>query len=41
MKFDLAINLERADNSLSMKDVKNHTLEMVQMADQSLSLIHI
>ena len=22
MKFDLAINLERADNSLSMKDVK-------------------
>ena len=35
MKFDLAINLERADNSLSMKDVKNHTLEMVQMADQS------
>ena len=35
MKFDLAINLERADKSLSMKDVKNHTLDMVQMADVS------
>ena len=35
MKFDLAINLERADKSLSMKDVKNHTLDMVQMADES------
>lgn len=33
MKFDLAINLERVDDSLSMKDVKNHTLEMVQIAD--------
>ena len=35
MKFDLAINLERADKSFSMKDVKNHTLDMVQMADES------
>ena len=33
MKFDLAINLERVDDSISMKDVKNHTLEMVQIAD--------
>ena len=35
MKFDLAINLERVDDSISMKDVKNHTLEMVQIADTS------
>ena len=35
MKFDLAINLERADQSISMREVKNHTLEMVQMADNA------
>ena len=34
MKFQLAINLERMDGSLDMKDVARHTLEMVQMADQ-------
>ena len=34
MKFQLAINLERIDDSLDMKDVARHTLEMVQMADR-------
>lgn len=34
MKFHLAINMERIDDSLDMKDVAKHTLEMVQMADQ-------
>ena len=34
MKFQLAINLERMDDSISMKDVARHTLEMVQMADR-------
>ncbi len=34
MKFQLAINLERMDESLDMKVVARHTLEMVQMADQ-------
>ena len=33
MKFQLAINLERMDDSLDMKDVARHTLEMVQMAE--------
>ncbi len=33
MKFQLAINLERLDNSLSMHDVANHTIDMVQMAE--------
>ncbi|MES2916387.1 MAG: LLM class flavin-dependent oxidoreductase [Pseudomonadota bacterium] len=33
MKFHLAINMERIDDTLSMKDVAKHTLEMVQMAD--------
>jgi alkanesulfonate monooxygenase SsuD/methylene tetrahydromethanopterin reductase-like flavin-dependent oxidoreductase (luciferase family) len=33
MKFHLAINLERIDASLDMKEVAKHTLEMVQMAD--------
>lgn len=35
MKFQLAINLERLDNSSDMRDVARHTLEMVQMADQA------
>lgn len=35
MKFQLAINLERVDDSIDMDDVQRHTLEMVQMADQS------
>ena len=34
MKFHLAINMERIDGSLDMRDVAKHTLEMVQMADQ-------
>lgn len=33
MKFHLAINMERIDATLDMKDVAKHTLEMVQMAD--------
>lgn len=33
MKFHLAINMERIDDSLDMKEVARHTLEMVQMAD--------
>ena len=34
MKFQLAINMERMDDSLDMKAVARHTLEMVQMADR-------
>ena len=34
MKFQLAINLERLDDSLDMNDVARHTLEMVQMAEE-------
>jgi flavin-dependent trigonelline monooxygenase, oxygenase component len=34
MKFQLAINLERMDASLSMEEVARHTLEMVQMAEE-------
>lgn len=34
MKFHLAINMERIDGTLDMKDVARHTLEMVQMADR-------
>ena len=34
MKFQLAINLERLDDSDDMRDVAAHTLEMVQMADR-------
>ena len=33
MKFQLAINLERIDDSLDMSDVARHTLDMVQMAE--------
>ena len=33
MKFQLAINLERMDASLDMREVARHTLEMVQMAE--------
>ena len=35
MKFHLAINMERMDDSMSMNDVARHTLEMVQTADSS------
>ena len=34
MKFQLAINLERMDDSMDMNQVVNHTLDMVQMAEQ-------
>lgn len=33
MKFQLAVNLERIDDSLDMNDVARHTLEMVQIAE--------
>ena len=35
MKFHLAINLERMDDSTDMTQVRDHTLEMVQMADRA------
>ena len=35
MKFHIAINLERMDDSISMASVRDHTLEMVQMADEA------
>ena len=34
MKFQLAVNMERIDNSLDMQDVARHTLEMVQIAEE-------
>ena len=34
MKFQLAINMERIDESQSMEDLRDHTLKMVQMADR-------
>lgn len=34
MKFQLAINMERLDNSISMSQVAEHTLDMVKLADQ-------
>ena len=34
MKFQLAVNLERLDDSIDMDAVQRHTLEMVQMAEQ-------
>ena len=33
MKFHIAINMERLNDSIDMQDVSRHTLEMVQMAD--------
>ena len=35
MKFQLAVNLERMDDTIDMQDVARHTLEMVQMADEA------
>lgn len=35
MKFHLAINLERMDDTTDMAQVRDHTLEMVQMADRA------
>lgn len=34
MKFQIAINMERMDDSLSMTAVRDHTIEMVQMAEK-------
>lgn len=35
MKFHIAINLERMDDQTDIRDVRDHTLEMVQMADKA------
>jgi len=35
MKFHIAINLERIDPSTDMLEMRDHTLEMVQMADEA------
>ena len=35
MKFHIAINLERMDDTISMTSVRDHTLEMVKMADEA------
>lgn len=35
MKFHIAINLERMDGTTDMRAVRDHTLEMVQMADRA------
>ena len=35
MKFHLSINLERMDDTITMEDVRNHTIEMVKMADEA------
>lgn len=34
MKFQLALNLERNDDTVSMEAVRDHTLEMVQLAER-------
>ena len=35
MKFQIAINLERMNDQTDMRKVRDHTLEMVQMADEA------
>ena len=35
MQFHIAVNLERMDNTIDMVAVRNHTLDMVQMADRA------
>jgi alkanesulfonate monooxygenase SsuD/methylene tetrahydromethanopterin reductase-like flavin-dependent oxidoreductase (luciferase family) len=35
MKFHLAINLERMSPETSMKDIRDHTISMIKMADQA------
>ena len=35
MKFHIAINLERMDETVDMRAVRDHTLDMVQMADRA------
>ena len=33
MRFQIAVNLERMNAETDMREVRDHTLEMVQMAD--------
>ncbi|MEM7069559.1 MAG: LLM class flavin-dependent oxidoreductase [Pseudomonadota bacterium] len=35
MKFQIAINLERMDEATDIREVRDHTLEMVKMADKA------
>lgn len=35
MRFHIAVNLERMDSSVDMASVRDHVLEMIQMADQA------
>ncbi len=35
MKFQLAINMQRMDAGIGMRDVERHTLDIVQMADET------
>ena len=35
MKFHIAVNLERMNDATPMDVVRDHTLEMVQMADRA------
>lgn len=35
MKFQIAINLERMDDSADMLSVRDHTIEMIKMADEA------
>ena len=35
MKFNIAINMERVDSSADIKEVRDHTLQMVQAADDA------
>ena len=35
MKFHIAINLERMDDTIDMSAVRDHTIEMIQMADKA------
>jgi hypothetical protein len=35
MKFQLAVNLERMDDSIPMNEVRDHTLSMVKMSDDA------
>ena len=35
MKFHIAINLERMDDTTDMRAVRDHTIEMIQMADRA------
>jgi len=35
MKFHIAINLERMDDTIGMRAVRDHTIEMIRMADKA------